>query len=395
MKHLNKICSLLIFSIFFIPQKLKAQVDNTLDFKFYVYLENAPFDSLFVQDYTNERNIIISGIKIKEFTWEITIPNDIIDDSENMVLLASSKNAKNAQKQMIRFITKDNDKKNILVNIGVEDRKNYIYGSYSDTNIFSNEKVNVKINDRDSIIIGDLICIDFNLIIKDPNSDIAVRSEDPFFSWFSNLSNKTSYDSILNTYINISKKHPNSRFLISSLSRMLTRYKSKDDIKKVYENFSDKLKGTVWAKRISLFLDSQKFKNEELPSINETVNEYIIQDSSKYNLIVFSASWCLPCIEEIPILKQINTELGENLILTYISIDNKKGVESFKQLLLKNDIKWRTLFAYTDINKIKEKYFIEGIPYNVLVYPNQDMEIIDVRKKTDILKLYSTIKLSN
>ena len=79
------------------------------------------------------------------------------------------------------------------------------------------------------------------------------------------------------------------------------------------------------------------------------------------------------------------------MILTYISIDDTKGVEAFKKLLQKNNIAWRTLFAYRDVIKIKEKYFIEGIPHNILIHPNQDMEKIDVRKEEARLKLYAIL----
>ena len=375
--NIRKIISLLVISLGLIqPHDTSGQTDGVKNFKLYVNLENAPFDSLYLQDYTEGRNIVFPGNKTKEFTWEFAIPDRIVWDSENMILLASPYNPKSISKTMVRFVTRKDEKKVIAVNVGVEGYDNYIHGRYRETTQFTDEQ---------------LVCLDFDLVVEDRLSDIAVRSEDPFFSWFLNSGNETkSYESHLTSYIELSKRHPDSRFLMSSLSRMLDRYKSPDDVMKVYENFSDRHKTSYWAKRIDRFLNTKKFINTSLP-VDIKHYENVVQDSSKYNLVIFSASWCKPCIEEIPLLNKIHKDLGKELILTYISIDDTKGVESFKKLLQKNNIAWRTLFAYQDVIKIKEKYFIEGIPHNILIYPNQDMEKIDVRKEEDRLKLYAIL----
>jgi thiol-disulfide isomerase/thioredoxin len=355
-------------------------------------LINAPFDSLYIHDYTEGKNVLYPGKKIKDFFWEITIPSKDIVNSENMMLLASPFGPNNKTQKMIRFITEKNNKKNIVVNVGVEDEYNYIYGEFLESNLYPKEGAVIKINNTDSTIIGDLLCLDFKLIVKDVNSDIYVRSQDPVFSWFIDLDKeKTNYDSILNSYIEHAKKYPDSRFLMSNLSLMLARYSSKKDVENIYQNFSKKHKQTYWAKRIELFLDNSKFVNTSLKTIDSNISEYIVKDFSKYNLIVFSASWCVPCVEEIPILKEIHKDLGKDLILTYISLDNAKGIEPFKKLISKNDIPWRTLFAFPEEEQIKLKYFVEGIPKTILIYPNQEWKIIDVRIENERLELYSLI----
>ena len=389
-----KVSSLLVLSFCVcFSYKIHAQTLDPKSYKLFVNLENAPFDSLYLHDYTLGRDILIAGKKTKEFTWEITIPDTIVWDSENMELLASPYDSKSNSLESIRFVTKREGKKVIVVNVGVEDKNNYIDGSYLDTVQFSNEQIIIKIGNKHSKVAGNLICTDFNLVIKDPNSDIAIRAQDPFFSWFMNSNNEAvSYNSHLASYIDLSKKYPDSRFLMINLAGDLTRYKSKDDVKKIYENFSEKHKNTIWAKNIERFLYDQKFQNTSLPTVRSNTYENIVQDSSKYNLVIFSASWCEPCIKEIPLLKKIYKDLGKNLILTFVSIDNAQGVTSFQKLIREKKIPWHSLFAYQDVKKIREKYFIEGIPHNILIYPNQDTEIIDVRKNEDRVKLYSVVK---
>ncbi len=390
--NLVKIFALLWLWMFFSYQT-HVQKADLKSYKLIVNLENAPFKSLYLQDYTEGRNVLIPGKKTKEFTWEITIPDSIVRNSENMLLLASPYDSKSNSKKTIRFITQVAGKKVIIANVGVEDENNYIYGNYVDTTLFPNERLLTKIGNKDSEVVGNLICENFNLVVKDTNSDIAVRAQDPFFSWFMNSNNEAiSYDNHLASYIELSKKYPDSRFLITNLAGNLNLYKSKNDIKKVYKNFSEKYKNTIWAKNIERFLYDKKFQNTSLPTFDKNDYEYIVQDTSKYNLIIFSASWCVPCIEEIPLLKKIYNDLGRNLILTYVSIDNVQGVASFQKLIREEHIPWRTLFAYQDVKKIKQKYFIEGIPLNILIYPNKDMEIIDIRTEEHRLKLYSILK---
>lgn len=173
---------------------------------------------------------------------------------------------------------------------------------------------------------------------------------------------------------------------------MLARYKSKEDVRKIYDLFSGKHKNTRWAKNIERFLYTNKFPNTSLPPLHDTTaRESIVQDTSKYNLVVFTASWCRPCREEIPLLKKIQNDLNKNLILTYVSIDEASGLKSYQKLIEESSIPWRSLLAWQDLKKIKSTYFIEGIPHNILVHPNGDMEKIDVRKDSDREMLYSKV----
>jgi thiol-disulfide isomerase/thioredoxin len=385
-----------LFISFLFYYQLQAQTAIRKNYKLVVSLNKAPFDSLFLQDYTEGRNILIPGRKLKQFTWEITVPGNIVSNSETMVLLASPYNSISNSKTMIRFVANRSSEKVIIANVGVEEENNYIYGTYADTVVFPEEQLLFKVHRKDTVVVGKLICTDFNLITKDFDSDIAIRAQDPLFSWFQNSNDRNiSYDDYLASYIQISKKHPDSRFLITSLASNLTRYKSKDDIRKVYENFSNKHKNTIWAKHIERFLSRNKFPNTSLVAILNGTKQKIIQDTSKYNLIVFTASWCKPCIEEIPLLKTIYKDLSKNILITYISIDNKSGVAAFRKLIQQKGIPWRSLLAFNEVKNIKQKYFIEGIPHSILVYPNQDTKVLDVRRDDDRLILYSIVQSLN
>lgn len=380
----------LLFSVLTtVAWQLPTIIDDSKHSKLIVTLENAPFDSLYLHDYTGGRSILIPAIKTHEFTWEITIPDSIVSTYETMELFVSFYDKASNSQRSVRFIDEKDDQKIIVANVGVEDEINYIKGTYSGESSFPNINRKRVIDNKDSVIIRDLFVEDFKLILEDDQSDIAIRAQDPFFSWFMDFDNKgISYDDFLASYTEISKKYPDSRFLMTYLSTNLYQYKSPTDIRKIYDNLSNKHKDGKWARQIEQFL-SNKFENTALPTVDSTIEEDIVQNPSKHNLIIFSASWCAPCIEEIPLLKEMHKDLNKDLIFTYVSMDDDKTVASFQKIIQEKDIPWRTLFAYQDVKKIEEKYYAAIIPRNILVYPNGDMEVIDVRKDEDREKLYS------
>jgi len=135
------------------------------------------------------------------------------------------------------------------------------------------------------------------------------------------------------------------------------------------------------------------FENMLLPTLDGKSNEPVITDFSKMNLVVFTASWCTPCREEIPLLKEIYNDLKTNLIITYITLDDKKTIETFKDLLRNENIPFRTLLASREDEDIRKKYFIvRGIPHVLLVYPDKRMDIIEIRDGVQKEKLYAVCK---
>ena len=101
----------------------------------------------------------------------------------------------------------------------------------------------------------------------------------------------------------------------------------------------------------------------------------------------------MPCIEEIPILKEIYNDLKDQLDITYISMDNTKTAGYWRNLMSEKAIPWRSLMAKNNMEEVQEKYNpSKSVPFILLVYPNKHVEIIDVRNKNDKEKLYSVCK---
>ncbi len=78
------------------------------------------------------------------------------------------------------------------------------------------------------------------------------------------------------------------------------------------------------------------FANHKVRDVDNNLVD--IFDSTKVNLVIFWASWCLPCWAEAPMLKKIYTEYGgnENLHMISVSIDedHKDWLDALDELKL-------------------------------------------------------------
>ena len=86
--------------------------------------------------------------------------------------------------------------------------------------------------------------------------------------------------------------------------------------------------------------------------------------------------------------KKIYADLGDKLIMTYISIDDEKGESKWLQLLKEHEILWRSLFTREKVGEIRDLYSVGVIPNVILIHPNGKMEHIDVREEEQLAKLY-------
>jgi len=115
------------------------------------------------------------------------------------------------------------------------------------------------------------------------------------------------------------------------------------------------------------------FVNQKLTTWDTDELEWIVQDSSRYNLILFSASWCAPCTRQIPILKEIYRDLGQEIIMTYVSLDrDQRSVENWRTKMRTHEIPWRSLMVLTrEMDRtIRREYAVRGIPAAILVHPH-------------------------
>jgi len=368
-----------------------AQLDKHKGYNLSITLNNAPFTSLALRDYRNLQSLIIKGEHVERFKWKFNIPDSIGSKSEFMELIIPEKDTAMNGYRQVRFRMKYGDKELTISNVGLQEKHNFIEGIFLQSKFIENENVAYILGITDSVILGTLVLDDFQLIIKDENSDIAVRSKDPYFGWFDKGDNNLSYKDNLAFYAELAKNHPDSKYLMSYLSMNLNRFETTADVKKIYDKLSGRFKDTKWGRRIEQYLNNES----RIPTfINLDTNkpEPLVLDSSKYNLLIFSASWCGPCIEEMPLLQKLHQQLKERINFTTVSMDYESKVKAFQDLLKRNQIDWRTLYAFKDLDLAIDKFAIRGIPLTILIYPTGEIERMDIRD-TDIQRKLHSLKL--
>jgi thiol-disulfide isomerase/thioredoxin len=222
------------------------------------------------------------------------------------------------------------------------------------------------------------------------NTEDEIHINNRGFSQFSSQKNSLSYDEFLQSYIDTIEKYPDSHYLTACVANWLSKYKTKEDLIRVYHSFSKKSRQSYFGKRILNSIENDfEYKEMKLPAWNSKLPEPVIDDSTRISLIVFSASWCVPCRKEIPLLKEIYKDLSDKISITCISLDDSSTVNEWEKMMVEDEIPWRSLLAKDNINNVKNAFNVAGIPCNKIVYPNSNrMEVIDVRINEDRERLY-------
>ncbi len=91
----------------------------------------------------------------------------------------------------------------------------------------------------------------------------------------------------------------------------------------------------------------------------------------KYVYIDVWATWCQPCIKEIPSLKAIEKEYHDkNIEFVSISVDRDKAHDTWKNMIEKKELSGVQLFADKSFrSSFVEEYAINGIPRFILIDP--------------------------
>lgn len=86
----------------------------------------------------------------------------------------------------------------------------------------------------------------------------------------------------------------------------------------------------------------------------------------KLGLIIFWASWCGPCIREIPLLQELYRQYGSNVSFVSLTVDtNKKDWENAAE---KYPVEWYNLSGFPESNtKVRDVFGINAVPVFLLV----------------------------
>ncbi|MCG1037307.1 TlpA family protein disulfide reductase [Polaribacter sargassicola] len=92
----------------------------------------------------------------------------------------------------------------------------------------------------------------------------------------------------------------------------------------------------------------------------------------KYTYIDLWATWCAPCLAQVPFLKKIEKAYhGKNINFLSISIDNPKDHDKWKKMIADKDLGGIQVIADKSTkSQFAQEYFITSIPRFILIDPN-------------------------
>ncbi len=146
-----------------------------------------------------------------------------------------------------------------------------------------------------------------------------------------------------------------TKMLDEVYSKYLSIVKNKvyqKEIEETYLNFKKISKGTI----------SPTF---ELYDIN---NSIVTLESLQGKLVYIDiwATWCIPCVNEIPALKELEREF-RNKDIQFVSICLKDSKEQFEKMVKEKELGGIQLFAPDENISFFKEYFLSGIPRFILI----------------------------
>ncbi|MGN8226702.1 TlpA family protein disulfide reductase [Gracilimonas sp. BCB1] len=115
----------------------------------------------------------------------------------------------------------------------------------------------------------------------------------------------------------------------------------------------------------------------EAPNFTATTvagNQFNLEElQGKYVMLDFWGTWCGPCIDVLPVLKQAYEEYG-GADFEIIGIANEVSADGFKNFLKNEGISWpQVLEIYEENNTIQEIYSVNSYPTYYLINPEGEI----------------------
>ena len=193
---------------------------------------------------------------------------------------------------------------------------------------------------------------------------------------------KTDFSNSLRYNISPNNEHNESYY--NGIMAMSSDEEFKEDITKKYNKIKTLSKG----------MPSPEFVDYENHKGGTTSLEDL---KGKYVYIDVWATWCGPCIREIPSLKLVEKQFhGKNIAFVSTSIDKAKDHNTWVEMVKAKELGGMQLMADNDWkSKFVTDYAIEGIPRFLLIDPDGNIISADAPRPSDpkLVELFKNLSI--
>ncbi|WP_281633338.1 TlpA family protein disulfide reductase [Flavobacterium luteolum] len=176
------------------------------------------------------------------------------------------------------------------------------------------------------------------------------------------------------------KNHPSSYHALQLIRVPVNRFIGMnfyDTFVEVFENFTPEIrnseKGQEMSEKLKYFKQSKvgsQAPDFNLKDINNNAISLADFKNKQYVLIDFWASWCAPCREELPYIKELYKNY-KSLGFEIISITRDENLDAWKKAIIKDKIEsWKHISILENNSSIDKDYFVNGIPHKILIDKN-------------------------
>lgn len=171
--------------------------------------------------------------------------------------------------------------------------------------------------------------------------------------------------------VNKIKQTPYSFYFLDNIYAFRSFY-SKKELVNFFDAFEKDVRnssaGVKFSSYLSLKRDGITYRNVSLPSSKNSLTS-IINNNCALNMLVFWASWCKPCRQEIPTLKKFYEKYkSPELNLISISVDTDE--DAWRKALEEEKMPWDQCIIRDSEKIIDASYDIAAVP--LIVFTDRD-----------------------